>query len=237
MKRILFAAAFLALTTGAALAQKAVRLGTEAAYEPYNFIAESGRIEGFERDLGDRICAIAGYRCEWVKNDWETIIPNLLGGRYDVILAAMSITEERRRQLEFSQEYLPPSPSAFLARQGATVAGGKIGVQTQTVQETHIVQSSGTAVSFATADEAVEALRSGKVDAVLADKEFLVKFAGKEGLAFVGEDLFIGGGIAAGTRKEDAELRAAFDAAIAAMKQDGSLNKLIDKWFPGANGF
>jgi len=216
-----------------------VRIGTEGAYEPYNFIAENGRIDGFERELGDRLCALAAVRCEWMKNDWETIIPNLVARRYDVIMAAMSVTEERRRTLEFSQDYLPPSPSAWLGRKGATADAlkGRVGVQAQTVQAAYLEGSGATPVAFPTADAAVDALRAGSVDVVLADREFLVKFAGHDNLEFVAGDVLIGGGIAAGLRREDTELRARFDAAISTLKQDGSLNAMIDKWFPGAKGF
>ncbi|MCB1464000.1 MAG: transporter substrate-binding domain-containing protein, partial [Nitratireductor sp.] len=84
MKRLMIAALVTAVSAASAYAQT-IRMGTEGAYEPYNFINDKGEIDGFERELGDKLCEIAGYECTWVKNDWDTIIPNLLSGNYDTI--------------------------------------------------------------------------------------------------------------------------------------------------------
>ena len=73
---------------GTALAQDVVRMGSEGAYPPYNFINDAtGELDGMERELGDAICERAGLTCEWVINDWDTIIPNLVSGNYDTIIA------------------------------------------------------------------------------------------------------------------------------------------------------
>ena len=66
-----------------------VRMGTEGAYPPYNFINDDGEIDGMERDLGDEICERAELDCEWVQNDWDSIIPNLVSGNYDTIIAGI----------------------------------------------------------------------------------------------------------------------------------------------------
>ena len=97
MKLIITAAA-MSLAAGAAFAEshgQTVRMGTEGAYAPYNFINDSGEVDGFERELGDELCARAELTCEWVTNDWDSIIPNLVSGNYDTIIAGMSITDER----------------------------------------------------------------------------------------------------------------------------------------------
>ena len=92
MKHLILSASLLALCAGAASAQDVVRMGTEGAYPPYNFINDQGEIAGFERDLGDELCVRAQLTCTWVKNDWDSIIPNLTSGNYDTIIAGMSIT-------------------------------------------------------------------------------------------------------------------------------------------------
>ena len=92
------------MTAGAAMAQT-VRMGTEGAYPPYNFINDAGEVDGFERELGDELCKRAELTCEWVKNDWDSIIPNLVSGNYDVIIAGMSITDERDEVIDFTQPY------------------------------------------------------------------------------------------------------------------------------------
>ena len=67
-----------------------VRMGTEGAYPPYNFINDAGEVDGFERELGDELCKRAKLECEWVTNEWDSIIPNLVSGNYDTIIAGMS---------------------------------------------------------------------------------------------------------------------------------------------------
>ena len=69
MRKLILAAVIAAVSAGTAYAQQTVRMGTEGAYEPYNFINDKGEIDGFEREVGDKLCEIAGYKCEWVKND------------------------------------------------------------------------------------------------------------------------------------------------------------------------
>ncbi|NND42706.1 MAG: transporter substrate-binding domain-containing protein, partial [Silicimonas sp.] len=88
MKILLLATATVALTAGAVFAgsHSVVRMGTEGAYPPYNFINDDGEVDGFERELGDELCARAELTCEWVTNDWDSIIPNLTSGNYDTII-------------------------------------------------------------------------------------------------------------------------------------------------------
>ena len=240
MKKIILGTAVLALTGSMAFAQDVVRLGTEGAYPPYNFINDSGEVDGFERELGDELCARAELTCEWVTNEWDSIIPNLVAGNYDVIIAGMSITEERDEVIDFTANYTQPDPSAYLALDGADVdfEGGVIAAQAGTIQAAQIASSGATLVEFATPDETVAAVRSGEADAVLADKAYLLPIAEENAdVAIVGEDVLIGGGIGMGIRESDNELRDTFTAAIESMKEDGTLNALIEKWLPGSATF
>ncbi len=236
MKILVIAAMATALLSGQALAQK-VRMGTEGAYPPYNFVNDEGEIDGYEREVGDMLCKIAKLDCTWVKNDWDTIIPNLVSGNYDTIIAGMSITEERDKVIDFTQEYFPPDPSAYMALKGATASAieGVVAAQKATIQASYVASSKATIVEFATPDETVAAVRSGEADAVLADFAFLapiVKESNGE-LIFVGDKVPIGGGIGIGIRESDGELKGKLNAAIDVMKKDGSLTKLIAKWFDG----
>ena len=234
MKRLIIGAAVLALTAGSAFAQD-IRMGTEGAYEPYNFVNDSGEVDGFEREVGDKLCEIAGYSCTWVTNDWDSIIPNLTSGNYDTIMAGMSITDERKEKINFTEEYFPPDPSAYvaLAGAGADATTGNVAAQVNTIQAGYVAEGNGTLVEFATPDETIAAVRNGEVDSVLADKAYLEKIVEESNgeLVFVGQDTMIGGGIGMGLRKSDTEMLEKFNAAIAQMKSDGSLNTLIEKWF------
>ncbi len=237
MKKLVLAATALAVSAGMALAgshETTVRMGTEGAYPPYNFINDSGEVDGFERELGDELCKRAGLTCEWVTNDWDSIIPNLVSGNYDTIIAGMSITPERDEVIDFTQEYIPGSPSAYMAlSDDVDLAGGIIAAQTATIQAGYVADSGATLVEFATADETIAAVRNGEADAVLADKDFLAPIVAESNgeLMFVGDDVIIGGGVGMGIRESDEELKAKFNAAIDSMKADGTLNAMIKKWF------
>ncbi|NHB75238.1 transporter substrate-binding domain-containing protein [Rhodobacter calidifons] len=231
MKRLLTATALVALA-GAAQAQDIVRLGTEGAYPPYNFINDAGQVAGFERELGDELCKRAGLTCEWVVNDWDSIIPNLQSGNYDVIIAGMSITDEREAVIDFSQGYLPPAASAYLALSAdADLMSGPVAAQTSTIQAAFVAENGMQLVEYATPEETVAAVKNGEAVAVLADKDYLVPIAAESGgqLVLLEKEESIGGGVGLGFRESDDDLRAKFDAAIKSMKCDGTLDAMITK--------
>ncbi len=233
MTRLILSAAALALVAGGVLAQDVVRMGTEGAYPPYNFINDAGEVDGFERELGDELCRRAGLTCTWVVNDWDSIIPNLQSGNYDTIIAGMSITEERDQVIDFTQDYYPPTASAYVGLSADADILGVVAAQVSTIQAGHVAESGATLLEFATPEETIAAVRNGEADAVFADYDYLLPIVEASGgeLTFVGERVPLGGGVGMGLRETDTELRAAFDAAITSMKEDGSLNELLIKWF------
>ena len=235
MKKLILGTAALVIAAGMAMAQdKTIRMGTEGAYPPYNFINDKGEIDGFEREFGDELCKRAGLTCEWVKNDWDSIIPNLVSGNYDTIMAGMSITAERDKVIDFTQDYYPPTESAYVAAaDGVDLKGGVISAQTATIQAGFIAESGATLVEFATPEETIAAVRNGEADAVFADYDYLAPIVAESNgeLMFVGPRVPLGGGVGMGLRESDKDLRDKFDAQITAMKADGSLNALLKKWF------
>lgn len=233
MKKLFLGTAALALSASLAWADT-VRMGTEGAYPPYNFINDAGEIDGFEREVGDELCKRAGLTCEWVKNDWDSIIPNLVSGNYDTIIAGMSITAERDEVIDFTQDYYPPTASAYVgAADGIDTMKGVIAAQAATIQAGHVAESGATLVEFATPEETIAAVRNGEADAVLADRDYLVPIVEESNgeLMFIGDPVPLGGGVGMGLRESDGELRGKFDAAITSMKEDGTLNTLLKKWF------
>ncbi|MDC3021793.1 transporter substrate-binding domain-containing protein [Pelagibacteraceae bacterium] len=83
-----------------------IRIGTEGAYPPWNNLNSAGELEGAEIDFGNEACERMGVTCEWVTQDWDGIIPALLQGKYDIIIAGMSITEERKEKVNFTTGYM-----------------------------------------------------------------------------------------------------------------------------------
>ena len=222
MNKLILTTATLALTAGMSFADT-IRMGTEGAYPPYNFINDAGEVDGFERELGDELCTRAKLTCEWVVNDWDSII------------AGMSITAERDEVIDFTQNYTQPDPSAYMALSAdVDLSGAVIAAQTNTIQASFVATSGATLVEFSTPEETVAAVKNGEADAVLADKSYLAPVAeGDAELVLLEQQELIGGGVGMGLRESDAELRGKFDAAIGSMKSDGSLNALIAKWGVG----
>ncbi|MGB0958322.1 MAG: transporter substrate-binding domain-containing protein [Litorivicinus sp.] len=233
MKKALISALAAGLFAVPALADT-VRMGTEGAYPPYNFVNDDGEIDGYEREVGDLLCEVAKLDCTWVKNEWDSIIPNLVGGNYDTIIAGMSITPERDEVIDFTQAYLPPDPSFYVALAGAdaSVLNGVVAAQTNTIQAGEVAKSGATLVEFASPDETVAAVKNGEADAVLADGAFLQEAVDASGgeLVIV-EKVLLGGGIGIGVRESDGELKGKLNAAIDTIKADGRLNTIIVKWF------
>lgn len=222
-----------------AMAEK-VRIASEGAYAPWNYMDDSGKLAGYEIDLGNDLCKRAGLECEWIVNEWDTMIPNLIAGNYDAIMAGMSITDERLESIDFSVAYFPPDPSKFAAAKGAeldfsALKGKKIGVQGGTIQAAYAeehYQDGNDILSYETGDQSVADLAAGNVDAVLADGSFLEPVVkGSSGaIEFVGDDIMIGNGVGIGLRKGD-ELKAKLETAMAEAKADGTVDKLIMEYF------
>ena len=248
MKTLLLAAAGFAVLTATAFGQgQTVRIATEGAYPPFNFINEAGAPAGYEIDLAQAICEEAGLTCEFVINDWDSIIPNLLAGNYDLIMAGMSITEERQQTIDFTDDYYPPDPSKFAGMAGAgldlaNLSGARIGAQGNTLQANYITETFGQnneIVAFETADQALADLAAGNLDLIFTDGTFLdpVVASSNGSIEFVGEDVLLGEGIAAGIRKEDSDLKSSIDAALTTLKQNGTVDELIAQHFSGAGPF
>ncbi|MCY3784760.1 MAG: transporter substrate-binding domain-containing protein [Chloroflexi bacterium] len=230
------AAVLLAVSSACSEAPEAIRMGIEGAYPPYNFINDAGEIDGFDRELGDEICRRANLECTWVINEWDTIIPNLVAGQYDTIVAGMSITQKRDEIIDFTQPYLPPGASVYLAAAGAgdEAINGKVAAQGATVQADYLASQSGaTLLEYELVPKAIAAVLSGEADAALVDLKVAHKsLAEHEGmLAIVGPEVKLDLGIGIGVREDDGELKDKLDQAITDMKGDGSLNVLIAKWF------
>ncbi len=243
--------AALLVSVPAGLAQtkewKTVRVGTEGAYPPFNNLNARGELEGFEIDYGKALCEKVKLTCTFVAQDWDGIIPALLAGKYDVIIAGMSMTDERRRRVDFSRPYAD-IPPAFIAGKRVTATeispaalrGKVIGAQSATVHANFLEKYYGRSSIklYPTQDEANLDLANGRLDYVVADKQVLLDFLGGKGgeccrhIADVKPEKEIhGDGIGMAFRKEDSALRALFDKAIEESLRDGTHEKAAAKWF------
>lgn len=241
MRKIQFGAAIAAALLSASAMAADVRIATEGAYAPWNFMDDSGKVAGFEVELGNVICERAGVECEWVVNEWDSIIPNLVAGNYDMIMAGMSVTDERKETIMFGKEYFPADPSAFVAASSANIdfdnlKGLKIGAQGATIQAGYLeanLAEGNDILTYETADQSVADLAAGNIDILLADPSFLEPVVAGSGgaLAFVGDRIKIGDGVAAGYRQADGELAEKMNAALEEVRADGTLSKLLVEFF------
>ncbi len=100
---------------------KTVVIGMEGAYEPYNLTDPSGKIIGFEPDVVMDLCGRMKVECKIIAQDWDGMIPGLQAGKFDVIMDGMSITDERKKQIDFSDPY-SATPAAFATAKSSPLA-------------------------------------------------------------------------------------------------------------------
>jgi arginine/ornithine transport system substrate-binding protein len=239
-----------ALIAGNATAKdwKTIRIGTEGAYPPFNFIDKAGKVQGFDIDIANALCKTMGSQCTFVVQDWDGLIPGLLAKKYDCIIASMSITEERKQKVDFTVKYYM-TPAKFVAKKGAGIEiskeglkGKTVGVQRATVAENFLRDNFGDTVkikSYATQDEVNMDLTSGRIDMVIADSVVLLgglleTEAGKD-FEFVGpgfaDKKWFGEGIGIAVRKENSSLRDMFNKAIKEIRANGTYQKINAKYF------
>jgi polar amino acid transport system substrate-binding protein/arginine/ornithine transport system substrate-binding protein len=231
-----------------ASADAPLRIGVEGAYPPFSWKEADGTLKGFDIDIAMALCEKMGRQCELVEQDWDGIIPALLAKKYDAIVASMSITEERMKRVDFTNKYYH-EPAKFVAAKGSGLeatpdglAGKTVGVQRGTIHQCYMEKVfPDTDLSlYGTQEEVFLDLAAGRIDAqisssIQAEEGFLNTDAGKD-YEFVGGDQFDlechGEGAGIAVRKGEDDLRESFNAAIKAIRDDGTYQAINEKYFP-----
>ena len=252
MKKILIAIGLIILVLAVGTVQakdwKKVRIGVEGAYPPFSYTTADGKLEGFDIDIARALGEAMGVEIKLVPQDWDGIIPALMARKYDAIIASMTITEERKKKVAFSNKYYN-TPAKFVTKKGSvkeftkdTLKGKTVGVQRATTHDSYLTDNYGKDVKikrYATQDDAYLDMAAGRLDFLLADSValsdgFLKKPEGKD-FEFVGPDMTeerwfgVGAGIAC--RKKDKDLVELFNKAIDQIRADGTYKKIQDKYF------
>jgi len=240
-------AAALALSIASANAQEVLRIGTEGAYPPFNNLTSDGQLVGFDIDIANALCDEMKVKCEFVTQDWDGIIPALLAGKFDAIIASMSITDERKKQVDFTNKYYN-TPSAVAASKDTDIkgvtkedlAGKSVGVATSTTHYNHaeLTYTDSEIKGYPTSQDEQADLANGRIDTISDDiiviDEWLktpegqcCKIVGT--ITPVPEIHGPGAGIA--ISKGNTALVEKFNAAIDAIRANGKYKEINDKYF------
>ena len=244
-KRFAVAALTLAIVPGAAFAET-IKIGTEGAYPPFNSLNADGTLTGFDVDIARALCEEMKVECEFVTQDWDGIIPALLAGKFDAIIASMSITEERKKKVDFTNKYYN-TPPAFAVTKDSSLRGvsaadldGKvIGAQAGTTHSDYAEMKfpNSEVRIYPTADEYKLDLENGRIDAAIDDVVVLTDWI-KNGngdcckvLGALEIDPVINGiGAGIALRKGEDDLRERLNAAIDAIRANGVYQKINAKY-------
>ncbi|ALM51538.1 transporter substrate-binding domain-containing protein [Halomonas huangheensis] len=250
--RKLFTAGLLGTAILASTAQaevRDIRIGVDVPYEPMEYRTPEGELTGFDIDLGNAMCAEIGIQCEWVVQAWDGIIPGLAARKYDAIMSSMTINDERREHVLFSEPYFTP-PSAWFAPADLEMAtpdesnldGLTIGVQRGTLQDNYVTDLYGDVAEikrYGTADDLVLDMDADRVDIGFLDypvgKSTLLDSESGE-YKVVGEQItepkeYFGDGFGMAFRKRDQELADAFNQALATLKENGTYDEIFQRYF------
>jgi len=238
-KKILLAAA-VTLAFSATAAAETLKMGIEAAYPPFNNKDASGQVVGFDKDIGDALCAKMKVECTVVTSDWD----GLNAKKFDFLISSLSITDERKQAVDFTDPYysnklqfIAPKDKTEFKTDKASLKGKIIGAQRATLAGTWLEDNLGDDITiklYDTQENAYLDLTSGRLDAILADKyvnyEWLKSDAGKP-YEFKGDPVEESDKIGIAVRKKD-PLREKLNAALKEIVADGTYKKINDKYFP-----
>ncbi|TDK55149.1 ABC transporter substrate-binding protein [Pseudomonas moraviensis] len=242
-KKVFLAAAVTLAFSAGAMAET-LKMGIEAAYPPFNNKDASGQVVGFDKEIGDALCAKMKAECSVVTSDWDGIIPALNAKKFDFLISSLSITEERKAAVDFTDPYYS-NKLQFIAPKNVdfktdkdSLKGKTIGTQRATLAGTWLEDTYGDDIKvnlYDTQENAYLDLTSGRVDAILADKyanyDWLKTEAGKN-YEFKGDPVVESDKIGIAVRKGDNELRNNLNAALKEIVADGTYKKINDKYFP-----
>jgi arginine/ornithine transport system substrate-binding protein len=246
MKKLLLLASLVA-ATGLAAAQD-LKVAIDPTYEPFTFKTPDGKPAGFDVDIAQALCEQLKRRCVFVEQVWDSMIPGLQARKYDVIISSMSITDDRKRVVDFSDKYYN-TPSSIVVKKGtpyenpASLKGKRIGVLKGSTQEKYAMgelrPAGVTVVPYEAQDQVYLDIRSGRLDGTVADKVevqggFLGKPEGKD-YGFVGPDLadvkYYGHGVGVAMRKGQDKLRQDINTAIKTIRANGTYERISKKYF------
>ncbi len=249
LRSMALSALLLATPFSQALAtETTLRIGTEGAYPPFNYFTADGKLAGFDIEIGNALCEKMKANCTFVAQDWDGIIPALMAGKYDVIIASMFITEKRKKMVDFTQPY-QKSAMTFVTDKSSglndfspqAMAGKTIGAQGSTTQADYLMAMypESDIRLYPTQDAVNLDLVSGRLDAQVGDMIPMLDWTQKSEdgrcCQLAGQPItdvkFVGEGVGMALRQEDDALRQKLNQALADIIADGTYKTINDKYF------
>ncbi len=230
------------VTQDTAATAEVLRIATEGAYAPFNYTNADGTLGGFDVEIANALCADMKMTCDITAQDWDGIIPGLKAGKYDAIVAAMSVTPEREQQVSFTEPYfsntlvfLAKKDSSFDPSNSSDINAHSIAAQRSTISSQWLETAYPKADMklYDTLSNAFLDLGSARVDAMVSDKlpalEWLGTTSGSE-YALKGEEIDINDNFAIAVRPGDA-LQAKINQSLANIKANGTYDDIHQKYF------
>ena len=218
--------------------KKELHMATNAAFEPYEYI-ENGEIVGIDAEMAQAICDKLGYELVIDDMEFDSIVTAVASGKADFGMAGMTVTDERKESVDFTDSYTTATQVIIVPEKNNVVKGiddletASIGVQRGTTGDIYVTddyEKSGAKIErFSTGADAILALTTNKVDAVVIDNEPAKAFvAQNEGIKIL-DDPFADEDYAICVAK-DSELTEKINNALNELKEDGTVKKIIDKY-------
>lgn len=233
-------------STGEKSDQKKITVLTNSGYAPYEVRDTSGNLEGFDVDLMNAIAEKKGYEIEWKDIDFDALIGALQAGQGDLVIAGMSPDPKRAEEVDFSEIYYQSEADTtnfVLCKDDGSIEstedikGKTVGVQIGTIQETAVNEiKDGYSLNIDSRKnygDMVQEIKNGRIDFVVVEQAIGEKYMeNNEGMKMFKLETestnSTGNAIA---YKKGSALKAEIDEVIKEMKDNGEMQKLIDKWF------
>ncbi|HHE9947065.1 lysine/arginine/ornithine ABC transporter substrate-binding protein [Haemophilus influenzae] len=236
MKKTLLTA--ILLGSSIAVSAQELTFAMEPSYPPFETTNEKGEIIGFDVDVANAICQEIQVTCKFKSETFDSLIPSLKAKRFDAAISAIDITDARAKQVLFSDAYYDSSASYVALKGKATLESAKnIGVQNGTTFQQYTVAETKqySPKSYASLQNAILDLKSGRIDIILGDTAVLSDMISKEPeIKFVGEKVtnkkYFGNGLGIAMHKSNKDLAAQLNKGLAAIKANGEYQKIYDKW-------
>lgn len=228
---------------------KELRIGTDATYEPFEYKAPDGKLVGFEIELANALCAEMKRKCVFIESPWDGIVPSLLAKKFDLIISGMTVTDQRKKTVAFSDK-ITDIPYRVIVKSGSgldgspqSMKGKKVGVLKGSTEadfaEKYYLKAGATVQRYESTQESYLDIVSGRIDAIIGNLvEMKIGFLSKpEGKPFefskyeLKDQAVLGYGTGAAMRKQDVQLKTAFNDAIKTVRSNGSYKKIADKYF------